>query len=81
MVPKRVQGKGKAGGAAEPVEMDGWRASKCSDFHLLGLVEESLLQPREVVHWRKALGDAPPHEGTNETIFFHSHVLRGLGII
>ena len=78
MAPKKIQGK--ASGAAEPVEKVGWKGSKCSDFHLLGLVEENLLQPRELIHWWKSPGDAPPHEGTNETVIFHSHVLRGLGI-
>ena len=80
MAPKKVQGKAKAGGAADQVETEGWRTSKCSDFHLLGLAEENLLQPREVVHWRKSIGDSVPHEGPNETVIFQSHVLRGLGI-
>ena len=80
MAPKRVQGKGKAGGAADQVETQGWRTSECSDFHLLGLVEEDLLQPPEVVHWQKSVGESFPHESENESIIFHSHVLRGLGI-
>ena len=50
------------------------------DFHLLGLVEEKLLQPREVVQWRKSLGDAPPREGPQETVAFQSHILRGFGV-
>ena len=80
MAPKKTQEKGKASGAADQVETGGWRASKCYDFHLLGLVEENLLQPREVVNWRKSLGDSVPHEEPNETVIFHSHVLRGLRI-
>lgn len=54
--------------------------SKCSDFHLLDLVEANLLQPCELVHWRKSIGDLVPHEETNETVIFQSHVLCGLGI-
>lgn len=80
MAPKKTQGKGKAGGAIDQVETQGWKASKCSNFHLLGLVEENLLQPLEVVHWWKSLGDSVPREEPNETIIFQSHVLRGLGI-
>ena len=29
---------------------------KCSDSHLLGLVEEHLLQPQNVIHWRLQMG-------------------------
>jgi len=80
MAPKKILGKGKASRVAESVEKEGWRVSKCSDFHLLGLVEENLLQPRELVHWQKALGDAPPRKGTNKTVIFYSHVMQGFGI-
>ena len=80
MAPKRTQGKRKVGDAANQLETEGWRASKCSDFHLLGLAKENLLQPCEVVHWRKSVGDSVPHEGPNETVIFQSHVLCGLRI-
>jgi hypothetical protein len=49
-------------------------------FHLLGLVEEKILQGQEIVQWRKALGDAPPREGSQETIVFKDFILRGFGI-
>jgi len=46
MVPRKTAGKGKAGHAAgEEAETHGWKSSKCTDFHLLGLVEDHLLQP------------------------------------
>ena len=80
MAPKKIQGKGKAGGGVDQAETESWRASKCSDFDLLGLVEENLLQLREFVHWRKSLGYSVPHKEMNETIIFHSHVLRSLRI-
>jgi len=82
MATKKALGKGKEkpSGASSPVEKEGWRASKCSDFHLLGLVEEKLLQPCEVVYWCKALGDASPRKGPQETIIFQSYILHGLGI-
>ena len=80
MAPKKIQGKGQSGGVADQVETSGWRASKCSEFHLLGLVEENLLQPRKVVNWRKSLGYSVPHEEPNEAVIFHSFILHGLGI-
>jgi len=82
MAPKKSlsKGKEKPSGVGSPTEIEGWRASKCSDFHLLGLVEEKLLQPRELIHWRNALGDVPPHEGDQETIVFKDYILRGFGI-
>jgi len=80
MAPKKIQRKGKASGAADQAETEGWRGSKCSDFHLLGPVEENLLQPRELVHLRKSLGDSVPREESKETVNFQSHVLRGLEI-
>ena len=43
MAPKKIQGKGKAGDGVDQAETESWRASKCSDFDLLGLVEENLL--------------------------------------
>ena len=79
MAPRKTHGKGKAGDAADEAEVQGWKSSKCTDFHLLGLVEENLLQPKEVIHWRKSVGESFPHEGENESVVSHSHVLRGLG--
>ena len=64
MPPKKSasKAKGQQVGDVEPSEQGGWKPSKCYDFQLLGLVEENLLQPREKVHWRKAIGDVPPQE-------------------
>jgi len=82
MAPKKTLSKGKerSGGADGPMEVEGWRASKCSDFHLLGLVEEKILQLREVVHWRKALGEERRHDRNQETVIFKDFILRGFGI-
>ena len=80
MALKKSAGKGKAGEAAgRGAETHGWRSSKCTDFHLLGLMEEHLLQPRDVIHWRRSDGESFPHEGMNESVVFHPYVLRGLG--
>ena len=72
--------KGKAGEAiGGEAEVHGWKSSKYSDSHLLGLVEEHLLQPRKEIHWRRSEGESFPHEGLGESVVFHPHVLRGLG--
>ena len=49
MAPKKSVGKGKAGEAAGEPEARGWKSSKCTDFHLLGLVEDHLLQPQKII--------------------------------
>ena len=79
MAPKRSAGRGKAGEAAgDDAEVHGWMSSKCADSHLLDLVGKHLLQPRNVIHWRRSDGESFPHEGVDESVVFHPHVLRGL---
>ena len=74
MAPKKSTGKGKASEAAgDGAETRGWRSSKCTDSHLLSLVEEHLLQPRDVIHWRRSDGESFPHEGVNESVVFHQN--------
>jgi len=82
MSPKKAasKSKGQEGDAMESTERDGWKPSKCNDFHLHGLVKEGLLQPREKVHWRRAIGDVPPCEESQEIISFHPFVLLGFAI-
>ena len=80
MAPQRSARRGKEGEAGGyATETHEWKSSKCSDFDLLGLVEEHLLQSRNMVHWRRSDGESPPHEGLNESVVFHPHVLQGLG--
>ena len=80
MVPKRSASKGKVDDAAfGEAEVHGWKSSKCTDSHLLDLMEKHLLQPRNVIHWRGSVGESFPHEGGNESVVFLPHVLRGLG--
>ena len=56
MAPKKSVGKGKASGVArDEAEMHWWRLTKCTNFHLFGLVEEHLLRPREVIHWKRSI--------------------------
>ena len=80
MAPKKSAAKGKASGAVgDGAEVQEWKSSKCTDFHLLNLVESHLLQPRSVIHWRHSDGESFPHERGNESIIFLPHVLWGLG--
>ena len=80
MAPKRSAGRGKVGKAAgDEAKVHRWKSSKCSDSHLLGLIAERLLQPRNVIHWRRSAGESFPHKERNESVVFLRHVLRGLG--
>ena len=79
MVPKRSAAKGKASGAAgDGAEVQEWKSSKCTDSHLLNLVESHLLLPQNVIHWRHSDGESFPHQGGNESVIFLPHVLWGL---
>ena len=79
MAPKRSAAKGKVDDAAVgEAEVHGWKSSKCSDSHLLNLVEKHLLQPCNVICWRGSVGESFPHEEGNESVVFLSYVLRGL---
>ena len=79
MAPKRSASRGKVDEAAVgEAEVQGWKSSKCTDSHLLNLVESHLLQPRNMIHWRGSVGDSFPHEGGNKSVVFLPHVLRGL---
>ena len=70
MAPKRSAAKGKASGAAgDGAEVQEWKSSKCIDSHLLNLVESHLLQPQNVIHWRRSDGESFPHEGETNLSF------------
>jgi hypothetical protein len=61
MVLKRSVVKGKADEAAiGEIEVHGWKSGKCTDSHLLSLVESHLLQPRNMIHWRGSVGESFP---------------------
>ena len=77
MAAKRSAGRGKAGEAGgDDAETHGWKSSKCTDSHLLNLVESHLLQPRNVIHCRRSDGESFSHEEGNESVVFLPHVLR-----
>ena len=78
MAPKKSASKGKGSDAASgEAEIQGWKSSKCTDSHLLNLVESHLLQPRNVIHCRRSDGESFSHEEGNESVVFLPHVLRG----
>ncbi|RLM86395.1 hypothetical protein C2845_PM04G13810 [Panicum miliaceum] len=52
--------KGKDSKAAATAG-DGWRASKCAEADVKALVDENLLQPKEIIQWRAATGDKRLH--------------------
>ena len=79
-MPKSSASKGKVEDAAVgEAEVCGWKSSKCTDSHLLNLVESHLLQPQNIMHWRRSDGESFPHEEGNESVVFLPHVFRGLG--
>jgi hypothetical protein len=59
---------------------DGWRPSKCSEADLQALVDEGLLQSKEVIKWCNATGDKRPYEEVDEIVLFQYFVERGLAL-
>ncbi|RLN00192.1 hypothetical protein C2845_PM06G26800 [Panicum miliaceum] len=58
MAGKKVSIKAKAKDSKAVATVgDGWRASKCSEADLTTLIDEGLLQPKEIIQWRAATGD------------------------
>jgi hypothetical protein len=62
-----------------PPEMGG-NQSKCSESDLQTLVNEGLLQSKEVIRWRPATGVKRPLEGVDEIVLFQYFVERGLAL-
>jgi hypothetical protein len=71
MVGKKGASKGK-GKESKPAATtgDGWRISKLSKADLKKMVDECLLQPKEITQWRSATSDKRPYEGDEEIVFF-----------
>ena len=72
MAPKRSASKGKVEDVAVGEgEVHGWKSSKCSDSHLLNLLEKHLLQPRSVIVGVDLRGNLfPMRKGTNMLFSF-----------
>jgi hypothetical protein len=58
---------------------DEWKPSKCSK-NLHALVDEGLLQSKEVIQWRPATGDKRQYEGVDEIVLFQYFIERGLAL-
>ena len=54
--------------------------SKLSEEDLKVLVENYLLQPKELVHWRSSLGESSPSPKDSEVILFTPFVKYGLAL-
>jgi hypothetical protein len=59
---------------------DGWKPSKSSEADLHALLDEGLLQSKEVIQWHPATRDKRPYEGVDEIVLFQYFVERGLAL-
>jgi hypothetical protein len=59
---------------------DSWKKSTCTEADLQALVDEGLLQPREIVQWRPTERDVRPFEHTKEIVLFQHFIEHGLGL-
>jgi hypothetical protein len=81
MVSKKGATKLKRKGSKPTVTAgNGWRTSKCSEADLKMLIDECLLQPKEIIQWRPATGDKRPYEKAKEIILFQYFLERGLAL-
>ena len=72
--------KRKRDGKKQAEKEPSWVQSKCSEANLQDLVRKSILQPKEMIQWRKAEGEIFPSVGDSEIILFSSFVERGLAL-
>jgi hypothetical protein len=59
---------------------ESWRKTKCTKANLQSLVDECLLQSREIFQWWSAAGDLRPYERIKEIVLFHHLVEHGLAL-
>jgi hypothetical protein len=76
-----TKGKGKESETASS-SCESWKKSKCTQADLQSLVDECLLQSKEIVQWHPATSDVRPYiyEGITEIVIFQHFVERGLAI-
>jgi hypothetical protein len=68
---KRGASKGKAKESkAITTARDGWQPSKCSEADLQVLVDQGLLQRKEIIQWCGATGYKRSYEETNKLVLF-----------
>ena len=83
MPKKQVAGRGKKDGADQsPEKMSSLDCnfSKCSIKTLERLVEEGLLQPKEIIKWRPSFREPFPLTETHEIVLFSPWVERGFAL-
>ena len=79
MAPKKFSARGKKA-EKEATIADRWMKSKLSEAQISSLVDDCLLQPKEIIQWQSAEGDARPFEKVQEVVLFKAFVERGLAI-
>jgi hypothetical protein len=60
---------------------DGWKTSKCFEADLKRLVNECIIQPKEIILWRPATGDKRSYEIAEERVLFQYFVEHGLALL
>jgi hypothetical protein len=57
-----------------------WKTSKCSEADLQALVDEGLLQSKEIIQWCATTWDKRPFEEAHEVVLFSHFVKQGLAL-
>jgi hypothetical protein len=71
MAGKKGASKGMGKGSMPgPSSSDGWKTSKCCEADLQSLVDQFLLQPKEIIMWHVAIDNARPFENAEEIVLF-----------
>ena len=76
-------GGGQKQNREEKTAMEGkssFPQSKLSEEDLKVLVENCLLQPKELVHWRSSIGESSPSPKDSEILLFASFLKHGLAL-
>jgi hypothetical protein len=69
-----VPPRGRKRSVRPPPPGDGWKPSKCSEADLQALVDEGLLQRKEVIQWRPTTREKRSYEGVDEIVLFQYFV-------
>jgi hypothetical protein len=81
MVSKKGASKAK-GKDSKPADTarDRWRTSKLFEADPQTMVDECLVQPKEIIQWHSATGDKRPYEGAKEIVLFQYFVEHRLAL-
>ena len=78
MAPRKSKAKAQVEEVA--VLAKGWKQCKMTEFEVLELENNKILQSRAVIQWRHAEEKDHPYEGTHEVVLFHDFVEHGLAV-